>query len=77
MKNSENFSAREIRQLMQSPAGQALMALLQENHAGAMNAARESAQAGDMQQASRALADFLADPRAKALLQQLQEDSHG
>ncbi len=77
MKNSENFSAREIRQLMQSPAGQALMALLQENHVGAMNAARESAQAGDLQQAKQALAGFLSDPRAKVLLQQLQEERHG
>ncbi len=73
--NFEDFSPEAILQLARSPAGQQLMALLQSEHQGAMDTVRQNPK--DVAGARSALAGFLADPRAQALLQQLQEDSHG
>ncbi len=75
-KKFENFSSQDIQALAQSSAGQQLIALLQEDP-GAMERAMEGARQGQIQQVQAALSKFLSDPRAKQLLQSLQEDSHG
>ena len=76
-KNNGNFSMDDVKRLAQSDAGKQLMALLQSSHSATGDAIRGSAQAGNMEQAQQALRAFLADPRAQALLRQLEEDQNG
>ena len=76
-KNNGNFSMDDVKRLAQSDAGKQLMALLQSSHSATGDAIRSSAQAGNMEQAQQALRAFLADPRAQALLRQLEEDQNG
>lgn len=76
-KNSNNFSMEEVMRLANTDAGKQLMAMLQGTHAAEASAAASSAQSGDMEKAKQALAAFLSDPKAQALLKQLQEDRHG
>lgn len=73
-KNKGNFSTEDLKKLAQSDAGKRLMSMLGTDTAAAV---RESAARGDLRQAQQALSTFLSDPRAKALLQQLQEQSNG
>lgn len=75
--NFEHFSQEQLQQLATSPAAKALMAMLQRSDSAAMEGAMAAAKEGDMAKMQRALAAFLSDPKAKALLTQLQEDSHG
>ena len=75
--NFEHFSPEQIRQMAASPAAKALMTMLQRSDSMAMDQAMAAAKEGDMAQLQRSLAAFLADPKARALLAQLQEDSHG
>ncbi len=74
---SENYSMQEILRLAKSPAGQAILQLLQEQHKDTMQSVVKSAQEGQMDKASENLAQFLRDPRARALLQRLQEEENG
>ncbi len=76
-KNSENFSMQEIMRLASSPAGRQLMQLLQTDHTEAVDAVMQNAQTGQMEQAQQSLRAFLTDPKARALLQKLQEEYHG
>ncbi len=76
-KNFDNYSMQETLRLARSPAGQELLALLQREHASTMQAVQEYANAGQMEQAQQSLAGFMSDPRIKALLRQLQEESDG
>ncbi len=76
-KNNNNFSMEDMKRLAQSDAGKQLMAMLQSSHGSTADAVRTSAQAGDMEQAKKALAAFLSDPKAQALLKQLEEQQHG
>lgn len=76
-KNSPNFSMEEIMRLANTDAGRRLMAFLQSNHPQAVSRAATSAQEGNLEQAQQALAAFLRDPKAQALLRQLQEEQHG
>ena len=76
-KNNGNFSMDEIRQMAQSDAGKQLMAILQQSHSATAEAIRASAKSGDMAQVQQAMQAFLSDPKARALLRQLEEDHHG
>ena len=76
-KNNGNFSMEEIRQMAQSDAGRQLMAMLQQSHGSTTEAIRTSAESGDMAQAQKALQAILSDPKAQALLRQLEEGYHG
>ena len=75
--NFEQFSPEQMRQMAASPAASALMTMLQRSDSATMNQAMAAAKEGDMAQLQRSLAAFLADPKARALLAQLQEESHG
>lgn len=75
--NFEQFSPEQMQKIASSPAAKALMDMLQRSDSATMEGALAAAKGGDMAQAQRALAAFLADPKARALLTQLQEDSHG
>ena len=76
-KNNGNFSMDDIRRMAQSDAGRQLMQLLESRHGDASETVRSSMQSGDMEQAKKALSAFLSDPKAQALLRQLEEQNHG
>lgn len=63
----------QLAQLAQSPTGQALMALLQQQGGDRLNEAMTQAAAGDYAQAKNALSSVLSTPEAQALLRQLEE----
>ena len=71
-KNNGNFSMEDIKRLAGSDAGRQLMAMLAANHGDAARAVHSSMASGDAEQAKKALAAFLADPKAQALLRQLE-----
>lgn len=75
--NFEQISPEQMQQMAASPAAKALMAMLRRSDSDTMDAALAAAKSGDMAQMQRSLAAFLSDPKAQALLRQLQEDSHG
>ena len=53
------------------------MAMLASNHGDTSDRVRSSMASGDMEQAKKALSAFLSDPKAQALLRQLEEEKHG
>lgn len=69
--NKDNFSTEDIQKLAQSEIGRRLMAML--HGTSTAEAVQKSAAAGDLQAARQALASFLSDPKAQALLKQLEE----
>jgi hypothetical protein len=70
--NNGNFSVEDIKKLAGSDVGRQLMAMLTENHGDTANAVRRSMASGDTDQARQALSKFLSDPKAQALLRQLE-----
>ncbi len=74
MEKNNEISMEEIKKFAQSDAAKKLMAMLDANTAGAV---RQSAQNGNMDDAQKALASFLNDPKAQALLRQLEDQQHG
>ena len=70
-KNSDYFSMEEAKRLSQSPAARQLLALMQQKNSADAAQAMRLASAGDYAGASRLLSSLLADPQARALLQQL------
>ena len=75
-KNNGNFSMEEIKRLAQSDTGKQLMAMLASSHGDTSDKVRSSMASGDIEQAKKALSAFLSDPKAQALLRQL-EEKHG
>lgn len=71
-KNSENFSMQDALRLAKSPAGQQLLALLQQTDPDALNKAKAQASSGDYSQIAQTLAPLLASEDVKKLLQQLE-----
>ena len=70
-KKFDEFSMREAKRLAQTDAGKQLMALYQQQgHAAPGKDA-------DMEELKRSIANVMRDPKAQALLQQIQEESHG
>ncbi len=76
-RNNADFSMEEVKRLAQSDAGKQLMAMLSGSHGQTAEAVRSSAQSGDMEQAKKALSAFLSDPKAQALLRQLEAQQNG
>ena len=70
-KNFHNFSAEDAKKMAQSPAGQQLIALLQQNDSGQIHSAMQKAADGDYAQASQILSSLLKNPEAMRLLSQL------
>lgn len=70
-KNSSEFSMQEAMRLVNSPAGQQLLALLQQSDGETMNRAMEQALRGDLSLAQQTLSDVAASPEVKKLLQQM------
>ncbi|HAL88632.1 MAG TPA: hypothetical protein DCO69_05850 [Clostridiales bacterium] len=70
----DSFSdMRQLMRLAQSPAGQRLIALLQQRGGERLSAAIALASAGDYQQAQALLSDLLAQEDARSLVKALEE----
>ncbi len=63
----------QLMRLAQSPAGQQLIAALQKSAGPELQSAMEKAALGDYTQAQNAISQFLSNPEAKKLLQQLED----
>lgn len=67
----DQFSVQEAHRLAKSPAGQQLIALLQQQGGTDFQQAMNRASKGDFSQAKEALSRILADPQAQKLLKEL------
>lgn len=63
----------ELLRLAQTPAGQQLIAMLQNSGADRLSNAISKAAAGEYQQAKEVLSEILSSPDAKKLLKQLED----
>lgn len=70
-KNCGDFSAEQIAALAKSPAGQQLFAMLQNADSQKLAQAANQANAGNYDAAQNTLQSLLADPKIRALVQQL------
>ena len=75
--NNGNFSMEDMKKLARSDVGRQLMAMLATGHSQTAAEVRRSMSSGDAEQAKKALAAFLSDPKAQELLRQLEETQHG
>ena len=75
-KNSQNFSMQELLRLANSPAGQQLLAYLQENNPNGVKQAMTQAASGNQQELGKTIAQLLSSPQAQELLRKLEGD-HG
>ncbi len=69
--NTQNFSRAELTQLLRTPAGQNLMALMQEKHSAELQQAMALIMAGRSDEAQRLLSPILQSPEAQSLLGQM------
>lgn len=76
MDNDRNFSMQDAMRLAQTPAGQQLLSILQQQNSPELKNAMNSAAAGDYAGAREALSSLLDSPEIAALLKQL-GGSHG
>lgn len=76
-KNSKDFSPQDIMQIAQSPAGQQLIAMLQNADPSALRKAMAQASAGNYEQAKSSLTPLLESEQIKALLQKMGGTSNG
>ncbi len=72
-----NFSIQEIMRLAKTPAGQKLIALLQQADPSALQNAARQASGGNMQQAKSALEPLLKSPEIQSLIAQLGGEKNG
>ena len=70
-KNSQDFSMQEALRLAKSPAGQQLLAFLQQSNSQQLQQAADLAAAGNLDAASRTLSSLTNDPKIRELLKQL------
>ena len=70
-KNSENFSVQEAMRLAKTPAGQQLLALLQQADGNALQKIAAQAAVGNLKQASESLSSLLSTPEAQNLMKEL------
>lgn len=70
-KKSQDFSMEEVMRIAKSPAGQQLMALLQQKDSAALAEASAQAKAGNYSQAGQTLSALLSSPEAQRLMKEL------
>lgn len=70
MQNMPDYAA--VMQLIKSPEGQKLIAMLQQTDSAAVSTAMKSAQKGDYSGAKTALSSLLDSPEVRKLLKQLE-----
>lgn len=71
-KPDPSMDLTQILRMAQSPAGQQLISMLQQQNGEALRSAMSKASAGDYSQAKKTISEFLSKPEAKALLEQLE-----
>lgn len=71
-KKSQDFSMEQAKQLMNSPAGQQLMALLRQQDQGTLQKAADLASSGDYQAAGQQLGAILRSDEVRKLLKELE-----
>ena len=70
-KKSQDFSMEEVMRIAKSPAGQQLMALLQQKDSTALAEATAQAKPGNYTQAGQTLSSLLSSPEAQKLMKEL------
>ncbi len=70
-KKNKDFSMEEVMRLAKSPAGQQLLAMLQQGDNAKLQQAVTQAKTGDYSQASQTLSGLLSSPEAQKLLKEL------
>ena len=70
-KKSQDFSMEDIMRVARSPAGQQLLAMLQQNDNSKLEQAVAQAKTGNYAEAGEALRSMLSSPKAQALLKEL------
>ena len=70
-KKSQDFSKEDILRIAKSPAGQQLMALLQQKDSTALAEATAQAKSGNYSQAGQTLSALLSSPEAQKLMKEL------
>ncbi len=68
---NQDFSMEEVMRLAKSPAGQKLLAMLQQNDSGKLEQAVSQAKTGDYSSAGQTLSAMLSSDEAKKLLKEL------
>ena len=76
-KKSEDFSVQEAMRLAKTPAGQQLIALLQQEKGDKLQDIIRLAQAGNMQAAGNALQTILSSGSAQKLMKEMEEQKNG
>lgn len=74
-KNSQNFSMQEVIRLANSPAGQQLLAYLQQNNPNEVSQAMAQAAAGNQKALSKTIVQLLSSPQAQELLRRLEGEN--
>ena len=70
-KKSQDFSMEDIKKLAQSPAGQQLLAMLQQGDQARLQQAVSQANSGNYAQAGETLRAMLSSPEARKLIKEL------
>jgi len=70
-KKSQDFSMEEVMRIAKSPAGQQLIALLQQKDSAALAQATAQAKSGSYAQAGQTLSALLSSPEAQKLMKEL------
>lgn len=76
-KKSNDFAANDIMKMAQSPAGQQLIAMLQNADPSVLEKAMAQASAGNYEQAKASLTPLLESEDIKSLLQQIGGNANG
>lgn len=70
-KKSQDFSKEDILRMAKSPAGQQLLAMLQQGDSAKLEQVIAQAKAGDFSKASQTLSGMLSSPEAQKLMKDL------
>ena len=76
-KNSKDFSPQDVMKMAKSPAGQQLIAMLQNADPSALQKAMAQAAAGNYEEAKTSLTPLMESEKIKSLLQQMGGNPNG
>ena len=76
-KNFQDFSMQEALRLAQTPAGQRLLAVLQQQYGEQLRQVIDQAAAGHYEEVQRKMTDLLYNPEAQSLLNQMRGSQNG
>ena len=76
-KNFQDFSMQEALRLAQTPAGQRLLAVLQQQYGEQLRQVIDQAAAGHYEEVQRKMTDLLSNPEAQSLLNQMRGSQNG